>query len=110
MDTITFADFKKLDMRIATVVDVAIPQGSEKLYRLTVDLGESLGKRIIFAGLKKHYKVNELKGRQIVVLTNLLPKAFFGEEGQGMLLAADEEGVPIILVPEKKVKNGSPIC
>ena len=105
--TIGFSDFQKLDIRIGTIVDISVPEGSNKLYRLTVDLGDILGKRTIFAGLKNHYETDELAGRQIVVLVNLEPKEFFGEKGEGMLLAADEDGKPILLQPEKKVTEGS---
>lgn len=106
---VSFDDFKKLDLRIGTIVEAVKPEGSEKIFRLTVDLGEEIGKRIIFAGLKNYYTIDELKDRQIVVLVNLAPRKFFGEEGQGMLLAADEDGKPVLLQPEKKVKDGSAV-
>lgn len=104
---ITFEDFQKLEIRVGTIVKAQEPEGSENILRLTVDLGKELGKRIVFAGIKKFYKTFDLKGKQIVVLTNLAPRKFFGEEGQGMLLAADVDGKPILLTPEKKVKKGS---
>jgi methionine--tRNA ligase beta chain len=107
MDTIPFSHFQKLDIRIGTIVDVSIPEGSNKLYRLTVDLGEELGKKTVFAGIKNYYETDELAGRQVVILANLEPKEFFKEMGEGMLLAVDEEDKPILLQPEKKVKNGS---
>ena len=105
-DTISYTDFQKLDIRIGTIVDVSIPEGSNKIVKLLVDLGDELGKKTIFAGLKEHYSVDELAGRQIVVLANLEPKEFFGEKGEGMLLAADD-GKPILLQVEKEVKSGS---
>lgn len=104
---VPFDDFKKLDLRVGTIIEVTEPEGSEKIYRLTVDLGEEIGKRIVFAGLKNFYEKEKLEGKQIVVLVNLAPKQFFGEEGQGMLLAVDEDGKPTLLKPDKKVKNGS---
>src|SRR3989338_3366543 len=97
MDTISFPEFQKLDIRIGTVVSVSIPEGSQKLYRLEVDCGE-LGTRTVFAGIKNAYQIDELKGKQIVVLTNLASKKFFNEDSGGMLLAASgEEGAPVIL-------------
>ena len=108
MDTITFEEFQKLDIRIGTIKSATIPDGSEKLYRLEVDCGES-GTRIVFAGIKNFYSADELAGKQIVVLTNLAPKKFFNEDSGGMLLAADEEGTPVILTTEKPVKNGAKV-
>ncbi len=109
MDIIHFSDFQKLDMRVATVVEVTLPEGSEKLYRIVADCGEELGKRIIFSGIKNFYTPEELMGKQIIVLLNLAPRKFFGEEGQGMLLAADDDGTPVILSPAKSVKDGTSI-
>lgn len=108
MDTISFPDFQKLDIRIGTIVDVSTPPGSNRLYRLVVDCGD-LGRRTIFSGIKEFYNEDELAGRQIVVLVNLKPKEFFGEKGEGMLLAADEEGKPILLKPEREVKEGTKV-
>ncbi|MBI4129810.1 methionine--tRNA ligase [Candidatus Roizmanbacteria bacterium] len=107
--TITFEDFQKLDIRIGTIVSVSEPEGSEKILRLEVDLGEEIGKRIVFAGIKKFYKPEELLNRQIVVLVNLASRKFFGEDSGGMLLAADEEGKPTLLILEKNVTKGSKV-
>lgn len=109
MDAVSFDEFKKLDVRVGTILTVTEPEGSEKIYRLEVDLGEAIGKRVVFAGVKKFYTPEELLNRQIVVLVNLAPRKFFGEESGGMLLAADEEGIPILLMPEKKVAEGTTI-
>ena len=108
MDTIPFSDFQKLDIRVGTILEVTLPEGSEKLYRIIVDCGEELGKRIIFSGIKNFYSPEELMGKQIVVLLNLQPRSFFGEEGQGMLLATDDEK-PIFLTPNQTAKNGAKV-
>ena len=108
MDAIPFSDFQKLDIRVGTILEVASPAGSEKLYRIVVDCGEELGKRIVFSGIKNFYSPEELIGKQIVVLLNLQPRSFFGEEGQGMLLAADDEK-PVLLTPQISTKNGSKV-
>lgn len=108
MDTISFSDFQKLDIRVGTILEVTIPEGSEKLYRIVVDCGEELGKRVVFSGIKNFYSPEDLLDKQIVILLNLQPRSFFGEEGQGMLLAADDE-IPVILYPQKIVKNGAKV-
>lgn len=97
-----------MDIRVGTIVEVSLPEGSNKLYRLVVDCGD-LGHRTVFAGIKQFYDINTLTGRQIVVLTNLASKNFFGEESGGMLLAASENGTPIVLQPEKKVAPGTKV-
>ena len=63
-------------------------------------------KRQIVAGIAAQYQPEELKGKQIVVLANLEPKTFLGVESQGMLLAADSSGLPVLLTPERKVPSG----
>ena len=93
-------------MRVGTVLEVSVPEGSEKIYRLVVYCGEELGKRVIFAGLKQFYSAEELIGKQIVVVVNLEPKEFFDEKGEGMLLAADEGGKPILLSTDAYINNG----
>ena len=109
MGTVSFQDFQKLDIRVGTVTNVELPEGSNKLYRIEVDCGEELGTKVIFSGIKEFYTPDELVGKQIVVLVNLEPREFFGEMGEGMLLAADEQGKPILLHPDKETGNGSKI-
>lgn len=104
---ITFDDFKKLDIRVGTIVEAGRVEGSDKLLRLMVDLGEE--KRQVIAGIGKVYEPEDLVGKQIPILTNLEPKELMGLESQGMILAADEEGKPILLHPDKPIKNGTQV-
>ena len=107
-DQISFVDFQKLDLRVGKILKVEIPEGSRTMYRLMVDLGKEMGKRVIFAGIKEAYKPEELKGKQVVVVVNLEPKKIMGEESQGMILAACETDIkPVLVVPVDKVKEGS---
>jgi len=105
---IAFDDFKKIDLRIGKILKAEKIEKSEKLLKLVVDLGKE--KRQLVAGIGKFYKPEDLIGKEIVVVANLEPKRFMGVESQGMLLAADEDGEPIILVPEKEVSPGTKIC
>lgn len=102
---ITFDEFKKVEMRVAKVLEAEKLEGSEKLMKLQVDLGEE--KRQIVAGIAKHYEPEYLKGRQILIATNLEPRKLMGEESNGMVLAADSPDGPVILAPEKEVPNGA---
>lgn len=108
METITFEDFKKLDIRIATIIKAEDIEGSEKLLRLEIDVGDET--RQLLAGIKQHVEdIDSLVGKQTPVLVNLEPKQMMGLESQGMMLAASDEGKPILLTPQSPVPAGSKI-
>lgn len=101
-------DFAKVDLRIAEIIEAEKLEGSSKLLKLQVSLGEELGKRQILAGIAKHYPVEELINRKIIVIANLKPAHFAGSTSEGMLLAADgAEGEVILLAPSKDAPVGS---
>ncbi len=104
----TIDEFHAVDLRVAKILSADRVQGSEKLVRLDVDLGDET--RQIIAGVGKVYEPEHLVGREIVIVANLEPRMLMGIESQGMLLAAtNENGEPIILIPEKNVAPGSGI-
>jgi len=109
-DQITYDDFANLDLRIATIIAVEEIEGADKLWKITLDVGDEesggLGPRTIAAGVKPWYTVDQLLGKQIVYLANLEPRMLRGVESQGMLVAAGGEEAVLIL-PEKKVNNGT---
>lgn len=111
-DQISFDDFIKLDIRIATVIAVDLIEGADKLLKLTLDVGDpesgGLGQRTIAAGIKAWYQPEDLLGKQIVYLANLEPRMLRGVESQGMVLAADGEQA-VLLRPWVSVANGSAI-
>lgn len=104
---ISFNDFMKVKLRVGKILSVEEVEGSDNLYSLTVDLGEE--KRHIIAGLKKHYKKDELIGKLVTVVANLKPKKIFGRMSEGMLLAADDGENVSLLTPDKEVKVGSEV-
>lgn len=104
---ITLEDFKKLELRVATIKDVADHPNADRLFVLQVDLGDR-SKQIV-AGIKKGYSREELIGRQIVIIDNLEPAVLRGVESQGMLLAASDEETIAVLSPGKAVKPGSAV-
>jgi len=106
---INYEQFSKVDLRVATVLDVEDIAGADKLYKLSIDLGKE--KRTILAGMKPYYKKEEIKGKQIIVVANLEPRKMKGLTSEGMLLAASNEDHTkvILLSPEKKIDNGSKI-
>jgi methionine--tRNA ligase beta chain len=105
--TIKFEDFQKIDLRIGKILKAEKVEKSEKLLKLVVDLGDE--KRQLVAGIGKVYEPDDLLGKEIVVVANLEPKKLMGIESQGMLLAADVNGEPIILIPEKEVPLGTKV-
>ena len=103
-DMLPFSEFEKVDMRVGTIISAEDHPKADKLYVLTVDLGEE--ERQIVAGLRQKYKREELAGKQVIIVANLEPKELRGVRSHGMLLAA-EDGT--ILQPIAKVPNGSKI-
>ena len=104
---ITFDEFNKLDIRIGTIIEAEVVPETKKLLKLTVDLGEE--KRTMVAGIADEYKPEDIKGKQIPILTNLEPKTIQGIESQGMILAVDIDGKATLLNPDKEVPSGSKI-
>lgn len=113
MDTITIDDFAKIDIRIGKVIEAKEVEGSEKLMRCVVDFGPELGQRIIFSGIKKWYKTDELVGKLLPYVVNLQPRKMMGEESQGMLMAVDSEAdgekTAVLLSPLIDVEPGTKV-
>ncbi|MEM4260615.1 MAG: methionine--tRNA ligase [Candidatus Woesearchaeota archaeon] len=82
-----FTDFSILNLKVAKVIDIKEHPNAEKLYVLQIDLGKE--KRQIVAGLRQHYKKEDLFGKNLIIVTNLEPAKIRGVESNGMLLAAD---------------------
>jgi len=98
--------FNRIELRIGEIKSAEKVEKSDKLVKLTVDLGGD--ERQIVAGIAQHYTPQELPGRKIVVVVNLKPAKIRGLLSEGMLLAAsDENGSLVIINPEKTIKNGS---
>ncbi len=102
---ISFAEFKKLEIRIGTIIDAQKVVGKDKLLLLKVDCGDEL--RELVAGIAEYYSPEELKDKQIPVLMNLEAKEIAGIKSQGMILAVDVAGKPILLQPDIIVPSGS---
>jgi tRNA-binding protein len=97
MSLIGIDDLRRVDLRVAKVIEAAKVEGSKKLIKLVVDLGAE--KRQIIAGLAEYYKPEDLVGKYVVVVANLQPKKMMGLESQGMLLATCDK--PVLLTIEK---------
>lgn len=106
---VSFKDWQKLNLRVGQIIKVEEVKGADKLYKLSVDLGEELGKRILVAGLKQYYKQEELEGKTCIIFTNLEPREIRGIKSQGMLLAAvsKNEKEVRLLQPDNGIELGS---
>ena len=105
MDSITYDDFQKLDIKVGTILSVENIEGSEKLLKIMIDFGVET--RQIISGIAKWYVSGDLVGKQVPVLINLEPKKFLGQESQGMILMADGQEKPIQLHPLEPVASGT---
>lgn len=97
--------FLEIDLRVAVVVAAERVAGADKLLRLDIDLGTE--RRQIVAGIAKAYEPETLVGRRIVVVANLEPARIRGLDSQGMLLAADLGGRPIVATFDEPVPPGT---
>jgi methionyl-tRNA synthetase len=102
--TISLEEFRKVDLRIGTILEAQPIPKSKKLLKLTVDAG---GNRTIVAGLAEHYRAEDLVGRQVVIVANLAPVKLMGVESRGMALAAEDGSGVHLLAPERKTEPGS---
>jgi methionine--tRNA ligase beta chain len=106
---INIEDFKKIELRVAKIIEAERVDGSEKLLKIKVSLGDE--ERQVLAGIAKYYSPEELISKEIVIVANLEPKSLAGYESQGMLLAATdtETGEPVIVSPVRETAPGSAI-
>ncbi len=105
---VTFDEFKKLDIRIGTVVEASDHPNADRLLLVKVDLGEEQPRQVV-AGIKAAYPPETLVGRQVVVLTNLEPATLRGEVSNGMLLAASGADQVKLLTPDGLLPPGSTV-
>jgi methionyl-tRNA synthetase len=111
--TITYDEFAKIDLRVATVIAAELHPNADKLLKLQLDVGGE--QRQVCAGIREHYAPGDLVGKQVVVVANLQPRTLRGEVSSGMLLAASQptEGggrEVVLLQPAKPVQSGSSVA
>ena len=107
-DTISFDDFRKMDIRVAKIVAAEKVAKTKKLLKLTVDTG--IDRREIVSGIADRFTFDELIGRQVLVLVNLEPREMKGILSNGMLLMAeDAAGTLRLLQPDGEVSNGATV-
>lgn len=104
---VSFEEFKKIELRIARIVSVEDVPGKDKLYKLSIEIGEERPRTLI-AGLKPYYSKAEMQGKQIVVVANLESKPLAGIVSEGMLLASKTKtGTFSLLTVESEIEPGT---
>jgi methionyl-tRNA synthetase len=103
--TISIDEFRRIDLRVARIVRAEALEGSDKLLKLTLDLGA--GQRTVFAGIKSAYDPAALEGRLTVVVANLAPRKMKFGVSEGMVLAASGAGPGLhLLAPDSGATPG----
>ncbi|RJP61434.1 MAG: methionine--tRNA ligase [Ignavibacteriales bacterium] len=106
-EQISIEDFTKIKLKVAEVIEAENIPKSDKLLKLQVKIGDE--KRQVVAGIAKSYKPEQLVGKKVIIVSNLKPAKLFGNESQGMILAADSgEGVSVIEV-DQHVPSGAKV-
>ena len=103
---ISLEEFSRIDLRVATIVQAEPIPKAKKLLKLKVDMGQ---KRTLVAGIAETYSVEELIGKQVIVVANLKPAKLMGVISNGMVVAAVDDAGPTLASFEKKLAPGTPL-
>ncbi len=108
---INIDDFLKVDLRVAKIVAATAVEGADKLLQLTLDFGDEIGQRNVFAGIKAAYSnPDDLIGKLTVAVANLKPRKMKFGMSEGMVLAAGPGGSDLFLLsPDAGAKPGMKI-
>ena len=108
METISFKDWQKLDIRVGQIKDIKDHPNADKLYVFQVDIGDK--EVTLCAGLKEYYEKEDLIDKKVIVFVNLEPKKLRGIDSQGMILCCQKDDKVFLLKPEKDIDNGANVC
>lgn len=104
-EEISFDDFTKIDLRVATILEAEKVEKADKLLKFKVDTG--VDTRTVVSGVAEHFSPEELIGKQVMILLNLAPRKIRGIESQGMFLLTEKpDGKLTFVTPDEAVKNG----
>ena len=108
MDYIQFEDFKKIDIRIGTIIEVNdFPEAINPAYQLKVDLGKKIGIKNSSAQITDLYTKNNLLNKQVIVVVNFPPKQIGPFISECLIVGFYSEGTSVVLaVPDRKINNG----
>jgi len=106
-EKIQFPDFEKIEIKMGKVTACEKVENTDKLLKLTIDFGDEV--RTVLTALAEFFEPDHFVGKTIPVLVNLESRTIKGIESQGMILAAESDGKPTLLLPETDVNPGSPV-
>ncbi len=104
LPAIDINQFFETELRVAEVKAAERVPKSNKLLKLTLEVGEE--SRTVVAGIGKAYEPEALVGQKVIVVANLKPAKLMGVESQGMVLAASIDGQPALVQPPAEVPSG----
>ena len=105
--SISYDDFKKLDLRVAKILKIEKISGKTKIVKGEIDLGDET--RNVIIGGAEFYEPDDLIDKTVIVVANLESKKMAGVESNAMLLAADINGKPFWLTVDSEVPPGTMI-
>jgi tRNA-binding protein len=110
METISWTDFEKIDIRVGTIVEAKeFPEARRPAYQLTIDFGE-LGIKRSSAQITRSYKIQELIGQQVIAVVNFPPKQIASFFSECLVLGVYDENKDVVLLePKQSVSNGSKV-
>lgn len=109
MQTLTYPEFEKVELRVGTIISVEdFPEAKKAAYKLQIDFGKEIGVKRSSAQVTTYYTKEQLVGKQVIGVVNFPPKQIGPFVSEVLTTGfADESGAVILAVPEKKVPNGS---
>jgi methionyl-tRNA synthetase len=102
---ISIDEFAKVQMRVGQVLEAEKIEGSRKLLKLRVDIGNEV--RQVVAGISEAYEPESLLNKKVIIVANLKPAKLMGVESNGMIVAASDGGRPVLATFNEDVPNGS---
>jgi len=105
---ISFEEFGRIDIRVATILHAERVPKTQKLLKLQVETG--LDKRTVVSGIAEYFEPEKLAGKKVCILLNLEPREIKGIKSQGMILLSENpDGSLYFVEPPKEAMNGTPV-
>ncbi|WP_457583976.1 tRNA-binding protein [Ensifer canadensis] len=107
-ETITFADFERVDIRVGTIIEAEVfPEARKPAYKLKIDFGPEIGIKKSSAQITVHYQPEDLVGRQIMAVVNFPPRQIGPVRSEVLTLGFEDEAGAIVLAAiDKPIPNG----